>query len=201
MASSFTQLPAVGAMTNPMTTGGDTIYGGASGLPTRLNNGSSGQVLTSGGTTVPPTWATPGAPALIGVRVFQNAGTSMPNGTLAVIAFQTETFDTNTFHDNVTNNSRITFLTAGIYVFGGSLTHVTAGNDLTIFIRLNGSTNLLTSTSDTTTGTLAAATTGAVASGVYQFAANDYIEMTGAGNGTNNSSGDTRTSFWAYKIG
>ena len=46
-------------ITNPMTTGGDVIYGGASGSPTRLANGSSGQVLTSSGTTVAPTWATP----------------------------------------------------------------------------------------------------------------------------------------------
>lgn len=44
---------------NPMTTGGDIIYGGASGLPTRLANGSSGQVLTSSGGTSAPTWTTP----------------------------------------------------------------------------------------------------------------------------------------------
>ena len=45
-------------MTNPMTTNGDTIYGGASGTPTRLAIGSTGQVLTvSGGV---PTWATAG---------------------------------------------------------------------------------------------------------------------------------------------
>lgn len=41
---------------NPMTTGGDVIYGGASGAPTRLANGTNGQVLTSGGTTAAPTW-------------------------------------------------------------------------------------------------------------------------------------------------
>lgn len=46
---------------NPMTTGGDIIYGGASGLPTRLANGSSGQILTSSGTTVAPTWGAAGA--------------------------------------------------------------------------------------------------------------------------------------------
>lgn len=42
---------------NPMTTGGDIIYGGASGVATRLANGSSGQVLTSAGGTSAPTWA------------------------------------------------------------------------------------------------------------------------------------------------
>lgn len=45
-------------LTNPMTTGGDIIYGGTSGVPTRLANGSSGQVLTSSGTTIAPTWTT-----------------------------------------------------------------------------------------------------------------------------------------------
>lgn len=43
---------------SPMTTGGDIIYGGASGTGTRLANGTAGQVLTSGGTTVAPTWTT-----------------------------------------------------------------------------------------------------------------------------------------------
>ncbi len=43
---------------SPMTTGGDIIYGGASGTGTRLPNGSSNQVLTSTGGTSAPTWAT-----------------------------------------------------------------------------------------------------------------------------------------------
>ena len=43
---------------NPMTTGGDTIYGGASGVATRLGNGSAGQVLQSNGTTLAPSWET-----------------------------------------------------------------------------------------------------------------------------------------------
>lgn len=44
----------------PMTTGGDIIYGGASGTGTRLANGSSGQVLTSNGSTSAPSWQTAG---------------------------------------------------------------------------------------------------------------------------------------------
>jgi hypothetical protein len=42
---------------NPMTTGGDIIYGGTSGVPTRLANGTAGQVLQSNGTTLAPSWA------------------------------------------------------------------------------------------------------------------------------------------------
>ena len=51
-----TQLNA--KMTNPMTTGGDIIYGGVAGLPTRLANGTVGLTLHSNGTTLAPTWAT-----------------------------------------------------------------------------------------------------------------------------------------------
>lgn len=46
----------ISGMINPMTTGGDIIYGGASGAPTRLANGNSGEVLTSSGGTGAPTW-------------------------------------------------------------------------------------------------------------------------------------------------
>lgn len=42
---------------SPMSTGGDIIYGGASGTGTRLANGSAGQVLTSAGATSAPTWS------------------------------------------------------------------------------------------------------------------------------------------------
>jgi hypothetical protein len=45
---------------NPMTTGGDIIYGGSSGVPTRLANGTAGQVLQSNGTTLAPSWAAAG---------------------------------------------------------------------------------------------------------------------------------------------
>lgn len=48
-------------LANPMTTGGDIIYGGASGVPTRLANGSNGQFLTSSGGTTAPTWTTASA--------------------------------------------------------------------------------------------------------------------------------------------
>lgn len=44
---------------SPMTTGGDLIYGGASGTGTRLANGSAAQLLQSNGTTLAPTWVTP----------------------------------------------------------------------------------------------------------------------------------------------
>jgi len=46
-----------GGMTNPMTTAGDLIVGGAAGLATRLAKGSASQVLTVDPTTLELVWA------------------------------------------------------------------------------------------------------------------------------------------------
>jgi len=51
-----------GKMTNPMTTSGDLIYGGASGTPTRLAAGTNGHVLTLAAGV--PTWAAGGGGGL-----------------------------------------------------------------------------------------------------------------------------------------
>lgn len=51
---------AGGPLTNPMTTEGDIIYGGASGAPTRLPAGAAGQVLQTNGTSAAPSWVTGG---------------------------------------------------------------------------------------------------------------------------------------------
>jgi hypothetical protein len=51
---------AVGSgFANPMTTAGDIIYGGASGVATRLAGGTSTYVLTSNGATSAPSWQAP----------------------------------------------------------------------------------------------------------------------------------------------
>lgn len=72
-------LPTSGTlMANPMTTGGDVIYGGASGAPTRLANGSNGQFLTSSGGTSAPTWTT--VNGLVGFTSSLN--TSAPNNVI-----------------------------------------------------------------------------------------------------------------------
>lgn len=47
---------AGGAMTNPMTTAGDIIYGGASGTPTRLGVGTATQVLAVNSGATAPEW-------------------------------------------------------------------------------------------------------------------------------------------------
>lgn len=94
---------------SPMTTGGDLIYGGASGTGTRLANGAAGSYLQSNGTTLAPSWVTPSAGNLTGVvtsvglatsfGTFTSAqlatGASDETGTGALVFGTTPTFTTN----------------------------------------------------------------------------------------------------------
>jgi hypothetical protein len=59
-ATGLASWQAASGLTNPMTTIGDIIYGGAGGTPTRLAAGTAGQVLTSNGAAA-PTWTSIGS--------------------------------------------------------------------------------------------------------------------------------------------
>jgi len=54
----WTQLVSGTGLTNPMTTAGDSIYGGSSGTPTRLAIGTAGQVWTVNSGATAPQWST-----------------------------------------------------------------------------------------------------------------------------------------------
>lgn len=108
------------------------------------------------------------------VRAFRTSNQSISNNTETPVQFDNESYDTNTMHDNVTNNTRITFTTAGIYSVSGNVVWAAAaGGRRNITIKLNGTTYLvqqelpLSSTND--------------ASGSFSlqhsFIAGDYIEV------------------------
>ena len=87
------------------TTTGDIIYASGANTPARLGIGSSGQVLTvSGGV---PSWAAPST-GHIGCRLKGSNNIAIASSTYTILTWNQETYDTNSFHDNVTNNSRIT---------------------------------------------------------------------------------------------
>lgn len=55
----------------------------------------------------------------ISTRVFNSSNVSIANSTRTAIPFPSERFDTDTIHDTVTNNTRLTAKTAGkYYIFG-----------------------------------------------------------------------------------
>ncbi len=94
--------------------------------------------------------------------------------------FTTESFDTNTFHDNSTNPSRITIPASygGKYLFTGSVFYGGAGsNNFTILLRKNGNTNAVPGgilSNNPNTGGNTAGNSFAV---VISLVATDYIEL------------------------
>lgn len=181
------------------TTLGDAgvLIGNGTGAIAVTSAGTSGQVLTSNGAGVDPTFQTAAAPSLKGCRVTASAAQSIGT-TLVAVAFDTEAFDTDTMHDNVTNNTRITFTTAGYYQVTGTV--VTDANAASwAGIRLNGTTYI----SKMGAGNAGASTAnGTVVTTIYNFAAADYIEFMGAFGATQNTkSGVDGCSFVAHKIG
>lgn len=119
---------------------GDLIYRDGSGLQ-RLAAGTSGQVLKTGGAGANPSW---GRAPFRGARVKKSANLTGQNLTAAptVVTFDAEDFDTGGYHDNVTNNSRLTTLSGENYVEVVAnllLNNVTASTLVHLFIYKNGS--------------------------------------------------------------
>jgi hypothetical protein len=106
-----------------------------------------------------------------------------------------ENFDTDTMHDNSTNNTRITIKTAGKYLIGGAV-QTSSNTALGLRILLNGSTQIARLFQGNS-----GVTEGATISTLYDFSVNDYIELqaaTGTAVGAT-TSGDSATNFWAVK--
>ena len=88
-------------------TTGDIIYASAANTPARLGIGSSAQVLTVASGV--PSWATPATTGYVGVGLHNYYSTIAVTPTPIAVPFaNADAWDTNAFHDTVTNNTRIT---------------------------------------------------------------------------------------------
>jgi hypothetical protein len=110
----------------------------------------------------------------VGARVYHNANQSINDSAVTTLAFNSERYDTDTIHDNVTNNSRLTCKTAGKYLICFTISFaVNATGDRSINVMLNGATNLGSNRCKPT----AATSTIIMGAAVYSLAVNDYVEI------------------------
>lgn len=139
------QTTALGAFQNfyetVATTGGDLIYGGASGVPTRLANGSAGQVLTSNGGTSAPSWnsiGSPKPPASVslksGTSATQNEifAFTVSSASATVGATYTNNSTTFTVYATVSSSTLIYLSGSGNPTASGTLTKTGGTGDSTI---------------------------------------------------------------------
>lgn len=145
-------------------------------LPSTIHDPSTGAIATAAwgdAVNAAIAWLT----AVPSARVYKAATQSLTNNTLTAINFDTERYDTDTIHDTVTNNTRLTCKTAGLYHFEGCAEF--AGNATghrSLHIRLNGSaSNYLAVATMPLTGSAVVA--GLVVSADYRMIVNDYVEL------------------------
>lgn len=139
-------------------------------------------------------------------RVTRPSTQSIPDNALTTVAFDSEEFDTDSMHSTVTNNSRITFNTAGFYIVGFNGILQTGSDYVRTFATLvaNGSTEIARSSF----GNLPINTTPQLAvTTVYQFSVGGYLEVQVYQDNTANTartleaSADRSPEFYAARIG
>lgn len=138
----------------------------------------------------------------IGARVYHSASQVIPHIAMTTLAFNSERWDTDTIHDLVINNSRLTCKTAGKYLISASVEwapNAVGYRQLVLF--LNGGINIAMVNPNAN----AIATTRITISTVYNLAINDYVEVlayqTSGGNLNINPAGNWTPEFMIQRIG
>jgi len=188
---------------SPLTTKGD-LYG-FSTIDARIPIGTNGHVLTADSTqTLGLKWAAvSGGASFVGASAYLSGNQSIANASYVALQFGSENFDTDGFHDNTTNNTRMTIPSgkAGKYSINCLVSWGTNGvGDRKIGIAKNGSIIMYPArinpcTVDDT------AITGSV---ILDLIVGDYIEIYAAqasGGALNVLGGSTQSQFAVSLLG
>jgi hypothetical protein len=166
----------VATVTNSMATAidakGDLIVGTAADTFSRLAIGASnGMKLVTDSTTSTGLKYV----GLVGVGLTKSASQSISNGTYTAVSWDGEGWDTDTFHDNSTNNSRVTIPTGknGKYLVTVNINYAASGVGSIRLVNIykNG-----VGTGDQNFATNPTFNSGAVLSKVFDLVATDYIQ-------------------------
>lgn len=110
---------------------GDLVYGTGADTFTKLSLGTAGQVLTVNSGATAPEWKTASSGSTFaGCRVHGSGTQSIANATQTLITWDSETFDTDSYHSTTTNTGRITIPSgkAGYYLVNCGLRYESGGN-------------------------------------------------------------------------
>lgn len=163
--------------TLPVTTKGDLMVATGANTVVRRGVGANGQVLTADSAEADGVkWATPGGGYTQGARAYHSVNQSIADNTDTALALNSERYDTDAIHDNVTNNSRLTCKTAGKYIIVGNVAFDLNNTGIRLLrIRLNGVTNIGSQLTRGSAGT--GSDDNMNVSTIYDLAVNDYVQL------------------------
>lgn len=173
---------------------------------TTLDFVGAGVTVTDAGSGQATVTIPGGSGTFMGCSLTKSASQSIATVSTVAVTFDGEDYDTNTLHDNVTDNTRITIPTGqgGYWMIGGGamLENMVDGKDIIVRARKNGTTML--NVWNRLTAAAAAGAPGGTFSVVANLAAGDYVELMVYNGDTvsrdvrNTANGGT--SLWAYRL-
>jgi hypothetical protein len=154
---------------------GDLIAASAADTPARLAVGNNGETLVAdSSTSTGLKWAL--SPNFVGCSIYTASSQTIANNTNTKINFASEVFDTNSFHSNVTNNTRFTIPAglAGYYRVSATLRwDQGSGGRRIISITINGSGGQASSEVTPAAGVYVSAVTQQI----FYLNVGDYVEL------------------------